>query len=436
MPEDDDLINIQERQARERDERRKQRQLKVWEKGVNKDRAGALRWIDEIQAEGAEGPITVAEAAQAALVTDRVRAKESVQKTIEKKREMFLLQMQIDIKKEEIKKIEQFGQLREYGLKNSEDMLIDDMNKFNEYWDDCKRQSHDAMKEVKRLNKEKLELTHETNKLNEEIQQLHNQLQKHDETLKEYSRYKNFLSEVIPAARDDAFPSANKLLSTFDTYVENNLVLIQNIQDIEQDLEHVRQDFAKNEHRLNAKLDDLKSRKQELQKLIDGKRKVNAQLEERLFKSQHEQVSSTLLGKLHDSIKECTRAFRGNTENQQEPLEMLEDIENVLDKFQRIFEELDPLRKGESLEGKELAKVCRDLRELRRNQSRLESKEADRLNDEKARKYKERAMLPVQRKLGRKPMARTRVPEKRQKAVVEEIPQEVLDRREFLEDDA
>lgn len=89
---------------------------------------------------------SMAEAAQTALISDHVRTRENMVKTIEKKREMFLLQMMIDLKKEEIKKMEEYSLVREYGLKTAEDMLMDDMNLFNDYWDECKRKSHKAMK--------------------------------------------------------------------------------------------------------------------------------------------------------------------------------------------------------------------------------------------------------------------------------------------------
>jgi len=78
--------------------------------------------------------------------------------------------MMIDLKKEEIKKMEEYSLVREHGLKESEDMLIADMQLFNDYWDDCKKRSHKAMKKSKKLHKKKIEITHANTKLSDKIQ--------------------------------------------------------------------------------------------------------------------------------------------------------------------------------------------------------------------------------------------------------------------------
>ena len=67
-------------------------------------------------------------AATAAISKDRRREKESMSDFIAKKREMFLVQMSLDTKREEIRKLEEKAQMKEQALKKSELMLEEDVS--------------------------------------------------------------------------------------------------------------------------------------------------------------------------------------------------------------------------------------------------------------------------------------------------------------------
>lgn len=94
-PMDANILNIREENERRAEEREEKKRQRIWEKGVKANRTGQLRAISEIESsapkEDGEQRFTVADAANAALVRDRVHTKENMTKVIEKKREMFLL---------------------------------------------------------------------------------------------------------------------------------------------------------------------------------------------------------------------------------------------------------------------------------------------------------------------------------------------------------
>lgn len=431
VPPDEEILNVKEMKNRKKLEKQEASNLPIWEKGLKFNRAGALRKIDEVDGESKQhdDKITVAEAAHAALVTDRVRTKENIQKTIGKKREMFLLQMMIDIKKEEIKKLEQFALLREYGLKCSEDMLMEDMNGFNDYWDECKRQSHDAMKEAKKLNKEKLELTHEINVLTEEVQQLLNQIQKYEDSLAECRNYKEFLDKLIPNEAEKKFSDPDMLTEIFHALIEENLLFIQNIQEQEQSLEQAKHELEKLEKETNEKMEKLLIEKQHYDKLIEEKDRRCNQLDTRLKKGKdNERSGSPILVKLEETLRDTLELT--TDEGQQGCFYLLGKMEQELDLYLRVFKELtviDPLNTKQKVE--ELAKERRDLGRKKTLEEETKS------NLEKVRRYNERTKNPKNRKLGRIPQPKSKLPEKKVKKVVIETPQEELDRREFLEDE-
>ncbi|OMJ86518.1 hypothetical protein SteCoe_11932 [Stentor coeruleus] len=432
VPPDEEILNVKEMKNRAREEKVSEMNQPIWDKGLKFNRAGALRKIEEVDSENTphDEKITVAEAAHAALVTDRVRTRENIYKTIEKKREMFLLQMMIDTKKEEIKKLEQFALLREYGLKNSEDMLMEDMTSFNNYWDKCKHDSHEAMKEAKKLNKEKVELTHVINTLTEEIQQLNTQIQKHEDSLEECTKYKVFLDKLVPKDHGDSkFSDTEQLMEILHAMVEQNLLLMLNIQELEQNLEQSKHELEKLEKGTDEKLDKLMQEKQNYDKLIEEKERRCQQLDGRLKKNKHnERSGSPILVKLENTIRDVLGLTPD--EGQQGCFSLLGEMELRLDLYLRIYKEfleVDP---------NYTRNIVDQLEKDRREQSRNKALEAETKNNlEKVRKYNERSHNPKNRKIGRMPNKKSMLPEKKIKKKVIETPQEEKDRREFLEDE-
>ena len=432
VPPDEEILNVKEMKNKAKEEKMIQRGQPIWDKGLKFNRAGALRKIEEIDSENMphDEKITVAEAAHAALVTDRVRTRENIQKTIEKKREMFLLQMMIDIKKEEIKKLEQFALLREYGLKNSEDMLMEDMNTFNDYWDDCKRKSHVAMKEAKNLNKEKLELTHVINTLSEEIQQLTTQIQKHDESLDECNKFKIFLDKLIPHDEQGSkFSDPDALMEIFHGLIEENLLLIQNIQGLEQTRELDRHEMEKVEQDTDGKLIGLRNEAQAFDKLIEEKNRRTVQLKTRLDQSLASESSGLpILATLESTV----RGVLGMNpdEGQQDCFSLLGEMEQKLELYLRVFQEFteeDPAY---------MKSIVEQLEKDRREQSRNKALEKEtKASMDNLTKYANRSNKPKAKKIGRIPIPKSKLPEKKVKKVVIETPQEELDKREFLEDE-
>ena len=141
------------------------------------------------------------------------------------------------------------------------------------------------MKESKRLNKEKIDITHDINLLTEEIQQLTTQIQKHEESLKECEAYKVFLDKITSHEHGPNLNNSEQLMEIFHELVEQNLLLIQNIQEVEQTLETSKHELEKLEREREEKLLSLDKEKQTLDKEIEEKERRCAQLSGRLHKS-------------------------------------------------------------------------------------------------------------------------------------------------------
>merc|ERR1712127_556241 len=113
---------------------------------------------------------------------------------IMKKREMFLVQMSVDTKREEIRKLEE----KEQALKKSELMLEEDAIRFDTFLKENDHEAHKAIKRAEAETKAKQEKVAEIKKLHQEIQAVQSEMSKLREHLDDCERYKTFLDRLTP----------------------------------------------------------------------------------------------------------------------------------------------------------------------------------------------------------------------------------------------
>lgn len=430
-------MNVKEGKLREREKRRRKQTLKIWEKGIKQNRVGALRRIDEIELAGEpeeSKKLTMAEVAHAAhqaLANDRVHTTENIMKLVEKKREMFRIQMMVDLKKEEIDKLETFALVREDGLKRSEAMLNEDIEHLQKFWEKCKRDSHSAMKEAEDASKKKVKKQQKLNRISDEIQGVTTHIQKHEETMIECQKYKRFLDKLSTVPEEDtrlSFENPAQLMELFANLVEENLFLIQITQEQEQEIETTRQEIIELEGEMDGQMVFLKEGRDDLLRAIEEKTKRCVALEQRLDKSHDNELKDIPgLKKLEDMIGKVFTGTEGD-EGQQSCLAMLSDIERNIDQYLRVFNEV------RTIDSTDLDKLVKDRKTKRRDENRLKNLENEtRSTLEKALKYKERSENPKARVFGKPIMRRYRPKEKQVKKKIVVIDKDEQDRREFLD---
>jgi hypothetical protein len=195
-----------EKQRRE-EEKVKNASLKIYEKTTMSSTIGNIRrfqtdetpsdgqGINSSQSRQARGLVA---AATAAISNDRLREKENMSDFISKKREMFLVQMSLDTKREEIRKLEEKAQLKEEALKKSELMLEEDAVRFDTFLKENDKKAHEAIKRAEKETKAKADKVQEIKKLNQQIQLVQSDMSKLTEQLQDCLQYKAFLDELTP----------------------------------------------------------------------------------------------------------------------------------------------------------------------------------------------------------------------------------------------
>lgn len=173
---------------------------KIWDKSKTEPLSRANRLKDLI---GEDKLTTMTEALKVdkdstKMVIPRRQEKENITEFVAKKREMFLVQMSLDTKREEIRKLEEKAQMKEDALLRSEQMLEEDTLRFDAFLKENDRKAHDAIRRAEEETKKKQEKTQEIKRLTQQIQALSGEMSKHREALEDCMRYKSFLDMLTP----------------------------------------------------------------------------------------------------------------------------------------------------------------------------------------------------------------------------------------------
>ncbi|GIL86387.1 hypothetical protein Vretimale_11669 [Volvox reticuliferus] len=146
-----------------------------------------------------KGPKPTATLAASSIGTlDRRKEKENMSDFIAKKREIFLLQMSLDTKRAEIKKLEERARQREEALKKSEQMLEEDALRFDAFLKENDEKVQEAIKRAETEAKAKQDKVLEIKRLNTATAALRSELNKYEEQLEDCRRYKEFLDSITP----------------------------------------------------------------------------------------------------------------------------------------------------------------------------------------------------------------------------------------------
>ncbi|KAK2165290.1 hypothetical protein LSH36_52g03004 [Paralvinella palmiformis] len=133
-----------------------------------------------------------------AVTRDRHVEKESLADYISKKREMFLVQYSLGVKRDEMRKLEEIARAEEEKLAKAEQYLEEDAAMFDEFLKENDKNSVEAIKIAEAETKAKLEKVAEIKRINAQMMAIKSEISKHEDILKEYMLYKKFLERLTP----------------------------------------------------------------------------------------------------------------------------------------------------------------------------------------------------------------------------------------------
>lgn len=214
IPHDNDVFMLRDKERqKKKQERIQQRSLKVHEKTTYTSRVNAKTaamrkigddneddFVEEEKKKDKDGVIAVKDDPQftLAITRDRHVEKENLADFISKKREMFLVQYSLGVKRDEMRKLEEIAQAEEKKLELAEQYLEEDAAMFDEFLKENDKNSVEAIKIAEAETKLKLEKVAEIKKINAQMMAIKSEISKNEDTLKEYMLYKQFLDSLTP----------------------------------------------------------------------------------------------------------------------------------------------------------------------------------------------------------------------------------------------
>ncbi|KAF0979301.1 hypothetical protein FDP41_001644 [Naegleria fowleri] len=289
------------------------------------------------------------------------KKKENVGDFIEKKKQMFLLQMSIDTKKFEVKKLEKKAQKREQKLFQMEQELKQQTQAFDDFLALNDIRAVEAIKKAEEETKAKQSKQNEIKKLNARAAAINTEIAKLDEQLENCRRYKEFLDSLTPkeelmkmnekknskknknqgtskiasknSSNDDEKPETKmtqiasidggedddeddddeaiemyfkkpeQLLNIYSELEESNLILIQSTEDIQEQLEEVQKIYKETKKKMNAEAENLQLQIDSLNEQIEMEQERLKTVSER-HSANNDQDGEEKLKTLSDKIKE------------------------------------------------------------------------------------------------------------------------------------
>mmetsp|Transcript_33784 Transcript_33784/g.56713 ORF Transcript_33784/g.56713 Transcript_33784/m.56713 type:complete len:611 (+) Transcript_33784:2-1834(+) len=216
MPTDEEVFALRdEERHRKNEERERVKSQRVWEKSTWASRMGTTRMTstrsedDELTFDALGAPnvqdgsrpkpkATSILPTGTAFTAERRKEKENMADFIAKKREMFLVQMSLDTKRAEIRKLEERATQREEALKKSEQMLEEDALRFDAFLKENDMKAVEAIKKAEIETKAKADKVQEIKRLNGQIATIKSEMSKYEEQLEDCRKYKEFLDRLTP----------------------------------------------------------------------------------------------------------------------------------------------------------------------------------------------------------------------------------------------
>uniref|UniRef100_A0A8C5Q1S6 Cilia and flagella associated protein 100 n=1 Tax=Leptobrachium leishanense TaxID=445787 RepID=A0A8C5Q1S6_9ANUR len=207
------LIRDQEKETKQK-EKERNKNLRVHQKTtyttkMNTKLAGLRRETEREQRDGeaeesekspADAIATTREnpSWKLAITRDKPVQKESLHDFINKKREMFLLEYSLTVKRDEIQKLEALAAAEEMKLEKAEQFLQEDAKRFDEFLKQNDMNSVNALEQAERESNLKKERVAQIKSQTTQMINIRSDISKCEEVLREFLTYRDFLFKLSP----------------------------------------------------------------------------------------------------------------------------------------------------------------------------------------------------------------------------------------------
>ena len=346
------------------------------------------------------------------LATDSNQIQENMRDFIHQKREIFLAQLAIDTKREELQRLDRIEHEEEENLKAKEGEINVFRDQFRTFLANDGKNTMEARQAAEIKAKQRIEVSMQIKQISSQISTLRNEIAHHEEKLKECTDYQTFLESLIPPkwrsqhpAPEMYFKDPKQLLDIMISLEEQNMFLIRHCQEAEEAVERYRTKFnnllESRDGSITAMLDKKEKKKQELNEMNERNEQYKVTGE---FRHGNE-LNPSEMAELQTAISKFHKQLGFENTASPDAPSMLRRIERKMEEVSTILSKMDEQRLKELTQEKELN---------RRNQERQQKNELEKKEqEEKTNRALALAMMPIKKRTGR-PLLERMVPVKEQ----------------------
>ena len=328
---------------------------------------------------------------------------------IAQKREIFLSQLAIDTKREELQRLERLEIEEEKTLKEKEAEINLFKTQFTNFLEHDGKQTMLARQEAENKAKERIELSLQIKQISNEISSVRNEIAHQDERLAECEQYKNFLDSLTPEdwkkkhPNEVYFKDPSQLLTIIRSMEEQNMFLIRHCQEAEEMVERYRTKFTnlleERDGAIVEKTEQLKVVSDALKQEQDKNRQYTSN---KNFRTGAE-LTESQQAHLHDKIAKFYSTLGFDSTSTSDTVAMLVKMETLLHDLERELKDIDPVI---------VKKKAQERDAERREKLRLENqKKQKEIQYEKRAKTLALAKQPIKYKTGR-PLVPRHIPKR------------------------
>lgn len=363
--------------------------------------------------------------------------RENIQEIILRKREILMIKKKIEHKRASISFLNEINKSKEDEQRRIAKEIEDSFIMYEKYEEKLKTEAKEKADLAGKKVKERTERQAKIAKLEGEIEYMYGQFERKKENFRHLCIYKDFVSELssqthtkkssqvfITSSNTSPHITPQILLTSINTLEHTNLFLIQQSQEAEIALDNLKSKSSSEQNSLQSELDNIKANIKSLEKT----KQLNTLKLQNFLDEQNEDplISQETMQKLHLGLVEIYGIIGGDMATYPTDFEILENLETAI----RSEIEKTKLMNEEVLKSKE-----KEVDKKRRQDNIEMQKLKETQKNKEFSDMIERRKKKVVKKSGRQKMQKSWIPEKVVVKEIAEIPQEVLDWKEFLEED-
>lgn len=404
IPGDNEIFAIRDQQRQEKMERQQSlKDTKCYMRGLD---SGRQNFRNLTKQAPPKVPAEEEALAQLILSPDSNQTSEGLRDYIDQKREIFLAQLSIETKREELQRLERLEREEEENLKKKEAQINLFRDQFRSFLEADGKMTMEARRNAELKSKQRIEVSVKIKQISSENASLRNEIAHYEEKYQECEDYKQFMEFLTPPEWRKEHPlpelyfkEPRQMLDILENLESQNMFLIRHCQEAEETVERYKNKFTAMLEERDKSLIKMNEKKDQSQKTLEEMREQNSQY---IFTGEFHQGNEFTpqeYQEIVDQIKEFHNKLGFDAAASYDATTMLKRIEKKMEELDRSLATLDQ---------RIVKELALEKAHKRRDQERTEkAAKEQREQEEKTMRALQLAKMPIKKKTGRPLVPRT-----------------------------